>query len=424
MNPEHEQQAREARARRDAARQAKQEDEALSLSQPEKAGQKEEHRPLLFDGAAFTADHFMAKRPPDPEMLLNGCPVGCVMALVAPPGAGKSTLCSQLLAMICAGGVLFGKWEITKPRRCLFLSVEDTVNVIQQRVFDALHGLPGEIQSNAARSFSVPEVYGHVSLFELKGGKLRPNRNFDDLRSSVRAFKPGVLCLDTLARFCGGVEGDNAAMSEACSYLEELCVESAMNAIVVHHTSKAAGGLLARKEDELYTLLDAYAARGASALTGSVRWQMNLAPLSKELAVQKIGQEANGARDGLYVAARVCKVNYGMPESRIYLRHNCLTGLFERVAAVKEDARLQDDAERLDMLLSEMRRRERAGEKPLSRSRAGQDAFGWGADLTRKIVDLGIKSGRIAVAKNPNGAGQVLKLISENSENFEQASLF
>lgn len=373
---------------------------------------KPERRPLQVDPFAHTADGFLDTRPPDPEMLFDGCPRGCVAAIVGAPGSGKSTLSAQMLATLAAQQTFFGKWEAHTPARSLLLSVEDPANVIRQRVHDALHGLPVEMQRGAASLISVPPVYGHVSLFELHGNSLSAGSNFDDFRALVRAYKPQIVILDTLSRFGGGVEGDNAAMSEACSYLEEVACENGTNVFVVHHNSKGAGGLLAKDDDTLYSALDAYAARGASALTGAVRWQLNIAPLTAEYAVKKIGDAARGLSDGMYVAARVCKKNYGPPESRIFLRHNPRNGLFERVEPLAEEKRAQSLADDVDALLSEIRSRAAAGLPPLSVTMAGKAMSPpWGVPRTAAAVKFCIDSGRAVKLPNPNGKkGEVLAI--------------
>ncbi len=386
-------------------------------------------RPLVFDPNQFTADHFLDKRPPDPEMLFDGCPIGCVMALCAPPGTGKSTFCSQMLATFAAGSMFFRKWGTNAARRSLFLSVEDPEDIVRQRVYDALHGLPEELQREAAKLVSVPPVFGHVSLFEIQGNTVKPTKNFDDLVELVKGYKPNFLVLDTLSRFCGGVEGDNSAMSEACSYIEEICHENkVMSSMVVHHTGKGIGGLLVKDDDSLYKLLDAYAARGASALTASVRWQLNLAPLSAEYAVKKIGEAARGKPDGWYIAARVCKKNIGRPESRIYLERNGDTGLLERVEPVAEERRNQDLDADVDMLVEVVRNREIMGLAPLASSRAQEGSgIDWGPEKMKKVVAHAVATKRLDVVPKGRGNGKVLAIHKDRSpQDVEgvQTSLF
>jgi len=393
----------EARMRQDAEEESKASSPAVQ--------EKEERRPLLIDPFASTADTFLNERPPDPEMLFDGCPRGCVMAMVASPGAGKSTFAAQMLATLAARQTFFGRWDSHIAARSLLLSVEDPINVIRQRTFDALHGLPIEMQKEAAKAVSVPPVYGHVSLFELQGNSLKPTPNFDDFYAIVKAYKPALIVLDTLSRFGGGVEGDNAAMSEACSYLEEVCTETNANCLVVHHTSKGIGGLLAKDDSTLYDMLDAYAARGASALTGSVRWQINLAPLSAEYAVKKIGDSARGLPDGVYVACRVSKKNYGMAEGRIFLKHNSINGLFERVEPLAEEKQAQALSDDVDALLEALRAREREGLEPVTPSNAGLAVTPpWGKSRTERAVRFCIQSGRLIAEKKAHGKGEILKL--------------
>jgi len=385
----------------------------LDAADREQAAQEEEpaRRPLLIDASQHLAIDFINERPKDPDLLHDGCPKRSVQGLVASPGTGKSIFSSQYIAAIASGVEFFGLWKIVRPGRCLFLSVEDDHSIVQQRVYDAIHGLPEELQRQAAKNICVPPIYGHVNLFDVENGRITPGLNYRDMQATVRKYKPDLIIFDTLSRFAGGVEGDNSIMSEACSYLEEVCNDCNTNVLVVHHTSKNSGGLCATSDSELFTMLDAYAARGASALTASVRWQMNLAPLEAKYAVKIIGDNARGYADGTYVAGRVSKKNYGPSEPRFFLKHNPINGLFEKVeplASVREKQNIQDDA--LD-IVNAVRARKEAGGQPYAVTRIGQDVFGWGPARATAAIGYAEAQGRLEIVKKDKGKGQVLKLL-------------
>ena len=389
---------------------------------PEAPKNDAKKRPLEFDPKAYTADLFLGERPKDPPLVFDGLPRGCLGALVAPPGTGKSTFIAQMLAVYADGGSLFGKWFVDGPRKSIFLSCEDPHTTLQQRVYDALQGVPIERRREAAQRICVPDVHGRVYLFAVNKDKIIPTDAFFDLVRSIETFRPDLVVLDTLSRFCGGVEGTNPLMGDACSYLEEIARKYSLAFILPHHNSKASGGTIAHSEGDVYTLMDPYASRGPTALTGSVRWQMNFAPLSADYATTIIGDNAKGKPDKMYVVGCVCKKNIGIPEGRVYFVHNSMTGLLERVEPLSDEQRNKALYEDLDRLVEIVKTRKVEGLSPVTASKPKPETTGlsWGSAHMKKVVDLGVEMGALARVKNPNGNGKILALVEDMSPEEEE----
>ena len=214
--------------------------------------------------------------------------------------------------------------------------------------------------------------------------------NYEDLRNILDAIRPRLLVLDTLARFSGVDENDNPAMTAFCGLLEGLIDAYGCNIILLHHSNKTSGDLI-EDPKELAKALTQTAMRGASALAGCIRWGMLVAPLGAALAQKRIGESATGKYDGAFLAVRVGKKNSGGPEPRYYLGRN-EHGLLYRV---DPDARQEENDVMWDahQLAEEVERRQRAGEKPLSVSRGGQEAFGWGVSRSRKAREKAVELG-------------------------------
>lgn len=394
---------------------------------PEAPKNDAKKRPLEFDPKACTADLFLGERPKDPPLVFDGLPRGCLGALVAPPGTGKSTFIAQMLAVYADGGSLFGKWFVDGPRKSIFLSCEDPHTTLQQRVYDALQGVPAERRREAAQRICVPDVHGRVYLFAVNKDKITPTDAFSDLVRSIETFRPDLVVLDTLSRFCGGVEGTNPLMGDACSYLEEVARRYNLAFILPHHNSKASGGTMAHSERDTYMLMDPYASRGPTALTGSVRWQMNFAPLSADYATTIIGDNAKGKPDKMYIVGCVCKKNIGVPEGRVYFVHNGMTGLLERVEPLPDEQRNKNLYEDLDRLVEVVKSRKVEGLSPVTASKPKPETTGlsWGSAHMKKVVDLGVEMGMLTRVKNPNGNGYVLELVEdvppEEEEQIEEA---
>ena len=159
------------------------------------------------------------------------------------------------------------------------------------------------------------------------------------------------------------------------------------------------------------------AMRGASALAGCIRWGMLVAPLGAALAQKRIGEPATGKYDGAFLAVRVGKKNSGGPEPRYYLGRD-EHGLLYRVDpdARQEEGDVVWDAHQL---AEEVERRQRAGEKPLSATKGGQEAFGWGISRTQKARERAIELGLLIEIRNSGKKGRSLTTPSLCSKNTE-----
>ena len=228
-----------------------------------------------------------------------------------------------------------------------------------------------------------------------------------------------MLVLDTLARFSGVDENDNPAMTAFCGLLEGLIDAYGCNIILLHHSNKTSGDLI-EDPKELAKALTQTAMRGASALAGCIRWGMLVAPLGAALAQKRIGESAIGKYDGAFLAVRVGKKNSGGPEPRYYLGRN-EHGLLYRV---DPDARQEENDVIWDahQLAEEVERRQRAGEKPLSATKGGQEAFGWGISRSNRARERAVQMGLVIEIRVPGKKGRSLSLpplCSESSDSFE-----
>lgn len=378
-------------------------------AEPEAAPQP--RRPLQVDLSQFSGVRYLREYPPAFDWLLDkSFRLNSLGAIVGPPGAGKGSLAIQLCVAVASGTSLVGAWHTAAPEPVVYLSAEDDALTIHRRVHHALEQVPEDLREQAAANLYGIPVHGGVNLCRAVSGVVEPTANYEDLRSILDAIRPRLLVLDTLARFSGVDENDNPAMTAFCGLLEGLIDAYGCNIILLHHSNKTSGDLI-EDPKELARALTQTAMRGASALAGCIRWGMLVAPLGAALAQKRIGEPASGKYDGAFLAVRVGKKNSGGPEPRYYLGRNDY-GLLYRVDpdARQEESDVMWDAHQL---AEEVERRQRAGEKPLSVSRGGMEAFGWGFPRSKKAREKAVELGLLIEAETPGRKGKYFCLPAQ-----------
>jgi hypothetical protein len=89
------------------------------------------------DGAWLDEQHFPDLAYAVPELIPEG-----LTLLVGPPKIGKSWLILGMLLAVAAGGVALGTIRLHRPRRVLYLALEDGDRRMQDRCRQLLHGDP------------------------------------------------------------------------------------------------------------------------------------------------------------------------------------------------------------------------------------------------------------------------------------------
>lgn len=215
----------------------------------------------------------------DQGMIQGFLPKGIVAMLVGAGGVGKTHLLSQLALSIATGYKWLNTFRPTEscgPERkgYVFLGLgENQYDDIHRVLYKASKHLRKGYQESlqdASKRIASFSFCGQQSSFLTNG---KPSPYFRELKRRLQDLSPAqgwsLIILDPVSRLLGAdAETDNAAATQFIALLEELAIDLPGNPTILfaHHMNKAA----AREAKT-----DQTAARGSSALTDGVRWQLN-----------------------------------------------------------------------------------------------------------------------------------------------------
>ncbi len=279
------------------------------------------------DGAkplqTVTADVFLRNPPPQRQWLLwDVLPLGVTGIVVAPGGTSKTMLMLHMALSVASGqSVCGGLYRVATPGRVLLLAGEDDQGEVHRRIRAiaatmatetpeavSRDGKPtfAEMTSNAKKVHVVPLVGSSCRLVE---DERDPAEFLDRVLATAQGLdKLRLVIIDPLRRFFAGDENDSGTASRLIVALERIAQATGATVLGVHHMNKGAANNRS---------LEQYAARGSSAFTDAVRWQLNLSRIVPKTAKKFDISEEDQHR---YVELLVTKNNYAPPQvKRLFL---------------------------------------------------------------------------------------------------------
>lgn len=235
-------------------------------------------------------------KPPAFDFVLPGLQAGDVGMLPAPGATGKTFLMLQLAMSIATGTSFAEVWQAPRKGKVVFLTAEDKRDVLHSRLYYMRP--PMEWKDDLIANMDVTTLAGSIPRLLTVGKNRVPERGewFEDMLSLATDCR--LLIVDPLSRFHNCDENDASHMTMMVQTFEEIAAQTGAAIIFTHHSNKGgqqhgAGG-------------NQSSARGSSALTDGVRWQMNMWKMSKEEA-----QEMHVPDDvrWKYVALTMAKAN-------------------------------------------------------------------------------------------------------------------
>lgn len=268
-----------------------------------------------FPRVTFT----QAARRPRLDFVLPGLLAGTVGMIVGQGAVGKSMLSLQIGMSVAAGlpvaGGLWtpddpaeGGWTQPAPGLVTIVAGEDGEGILQERKHwlrksAGIDDLDAEHLDSKMRTYAA-DGYDLRVWTQTRDG-YAPGPFFPALREMCAGQR--LVVLDPLVLLHDCPENDNTGNAHFIRTLKIVAKETGSAIVVLHHVGKSDG-----EGREAWM-----AARGASALTTSVRWQLNLAPPSPaDCDAMGISDEARRE----YVSVLVAKANYGLPPAKAFLR--------------------------------------------------------------------------------------------------------
>jgi len=277
------------------------------------------------------------------DYVIPGLRAGNVGMLVGPGGVGKSFVTLQLGMWIATGKL--PPWIVEPPEgfaakagRVGLLFGEDDADSIKDRVFSVKSirrdGWDWNSERNAqllSKNLRTYPLVGHdmriavQDRYEIHDGAFM--KNLETFCSGKR-----LVVIDPLARLLDGDENDNRVAGAMMSRLVGIASRTRCAILLLHHMSKGGSGKAGTDGD------DWASARGASALTTSVRFQLNLRKVNLD-EYNKL-ETFGGSFDenqGRFVVLTATKVNHGPMPERAFMERS--TGGVLVPAPLKEGAK-------------------------------------------------------------------------------------
>lgn len=181
--------------------------------------------PPKSGGLTFMTPAECATLPVRPYVIKGLLAQGDVAAIIGAPGAGKSLLAPRLGYAVAQGAEVFGRR--TKAGGVLYVAAEDG------------HGM-------RARLSALRADHGEADAFQLVSGVsdlLSDKGQLKALRAEVKARRPALIFIDTLAVAFPGLEENSAeGMGRVVAAARSLARWGAA-VVLVHHDTKAGDGL-------------------------------------------------------------------------------------------------------------------------------------------------------------------------------------
>lgn len=238
-------------------------------------------------------------KPIPKEFVLPGLRKGDLGMIAAPGATGKTFLVLSLALGLAGVRPDFLGRPMETTGKVVFLAGEDDENILDLRTWYMLP--PDAVEGKYDDNFVPIPLSGEVPyLVEKSKGKLVRGEWYEPIRKL--AMGTTLLVIDPLRRFHEADENDSQHMTFVVQTMEAIAKETGCAIIFTHHTGKAA--TMGGQGDHQG------AARGSSAITDGVRWQLNMVGMSEEEA-KKFGVRDDERRS--YLRVVFAKTNYAAP---------------------------------------------------------------------------------------------------------------
>ena len=350
----------------------------------------------LFALRTARPDYFIDEEPEPKKWMIKDClPAGKVGLLAARGGTGKSFFALQL-GISVATGTNLQPWEVSAARKVVYLAAEDDEDELHRRFHDickvitANHITPDEFSKSLRANMLIKSMVGADNRMTSDdyGREVVPTDFVDRFLHTVAGYgQIGLIIIDPASRFRGGDENRASDATRFVEALERLAKATGATVLVIHHVNKWSG----RENEQMQE-----AARGSSAFTDGVRWQMNLAVMTQTEA-----KEFGVADDerSFYVTATITKNNYAPPQPKVIFRRG-EGGVLSTVQLISNKQKVTEDlaSRTIELLRSECKRGALYSKSGFEAEFGGLgNVLDVGRVALRKLLDELIKCGKLVV---------------------------
>ena len=269
----------------------------------------------------------LTNTPPALHHVLPGLLQGTVGMVAASGGTGKSTFLLQLAFALASGASVCGGLfsdvapecaRKSEPVKVVYVAAEESETLLWHRMHAVVSHLfetdyPHLEQAEREELLNLFEQ--NVILFPLQG-KSR-TLLLDEAQQPTEAFwqlvhacqGASLVLIDPVRQFHCGDENETWNMTAFVQTMQILATRTRAAVLLAHHTNRAS--TLTGTGDT------AGAARGSTALTDGVRWQLNLSRIGPDLMRQ---YGISSREEKLYIRADISKSNYLAPYPTQVLR--------------------------------------------------------------------------------------------------------
>lgn len=277
----------------------------------------------------YGAGEFLDVLPGETRWVIPGLiPQGVPAVLASKGGLGKSYLALQLCIAL-ATGKPFLTFEAQSPMGAVYFNLEDPENTVQRR-FRAIvedYRQAGEWsdqdEANVRKNFAAMFPNWNSKDCSTYLPDVMPNLEWFTRLAEERKIKPGLMVLDTLARFSQGDENTVQALRPvltACNKIAHL----GWTPLMLHHVGKGQDGARTAKAKDKPSLGDRMSTewvRGSSAIVDNFRCILQLAAIREDEA-ERAQMDPDKARQGGYLVLGATKLNGGQKAEWSLLEQN------------------------------------------------------------------------------------------------------